>query len=273
MDSVLVDMCKMKCKSELMLYGAILDRCWKCFQKYIRENPECIHHSIRIPQCKLRSQENIYISDKDGNILYEPKQKYLCKTMTDILMENLKYDSTNFTYKALKYMMRNKATYTQKGHLFHIYTNITDTDDEDFDNGEVGDYYDRQLKLMSIALDHGWYEPAPGSQKQDENLWITYLIDIMWLTDILYFDFKKLVWQFLENGEELVDHHETPYKYIFFPYFKLEEKKKEMGIEENARLSGKEKEDLQKEIWLEYAEKMKTYISEYYSQECMKEAE
>lgn len=96
----------------------------------------------------------------------------------------------------------------------------------------------------------------------------------MWVVDIpVNFDFRKLVWQFLERGEELLEDRITQYATNYIPYFKIEEKKKEMGIEEDVRLCYKEKKDIEKAIWLEYTEKIKKYISEYYSQECMKQAE
>lgn len=272
-------MCEKNCRTELMLYGAILNKCWGCFQKNIRENPECIHHSIRIPQTKPRTNEIASILDKDGTILYEPKQKYVCKTMTDILMEELEHDSTSFTYKALTHMIQNNATRTYPNALFHLYWSIFVADnEEELDADDYSrKYLDRRLKLMSTALEYGWYEPAlvtMGSKKQIENLWLVHLIDIMWEYDIpVYFDFKKLVWQFLERGEELLEDRITKYSANYIPYFKIEEKKKEMGIEEGTRLSHEEKKDIEKAIWLGYTEKMKKYVSEYYSQECMKQPE
>lgn len=161
-----IEMCEKNCNSGLMLYGAILNKCWGCFQKNIRENPECIHHSIRIPQTKLRANEVFSILDKDGNILYGPKQKYVCKTMTDILMEELEHDSNSFTYKALAYMMQNNATRTYSNALFHLYWSIFVADNkEELDADDYSrKYIDRRSKLMSTALEYGWYEAALVTQ-------------------------------------------------------------------------------------------------------------
>lgn len=272
--------CEKKCNPKLMLYGAILNSCWVCFQNHIQKNPECIHHFLSLPQREIKSEEKYSISDKDGNIIYEPKQKYVRQTMIDVLLDELDIECTDFTYKALKYMIQNNAARSiyEYNSLFCIYSNINNMGNA---NEERDDYTYKHLKLMSIALDHGWYEPARaittcGSVKEDNNMWRAYLIEIMWVTDTpIQFDFRKLVWQFLEKGEFLEDVYTPQPEDINFPYFKIEEKMKEMGLDSSnlSLLSLEEYEAIEKAIWLEYEEKMKVYISEYYSQEYMKQSE
>lgn len=283
--------CNRTCTLGISILGAINKDCWLCFEEGVRLNPSCINYSVRkISAEKKMPKKYVELLDENGNTIYSNETNN--RTMMDILAS--KSELSDFTYKSLKYMIRHNAKKSEDINLLFLWKHFGESIDEGYRYSKhtidyqyynlIKVYHQRFFKLLYIALENGWYMPFPSGgivYNPYIDSWLACLssyLSFIALDDIRgekYF--RKLVWIFLERGEDITKDRKRRMKKNMenykFPYMYLEIKKE--ILLKNPGCSGVYQDfaysEIKKIAIKEFIKKMDMYASEYYLQECMKE--
>lgn len=264
-----------KCDLNMSIFGAILNRCWKCFKMYAQTNPESLHYTMHTPK-KSDNTECVDIRDRHGNIIRKGEVYYFKETVMDLLYAMIVdfdiFDEDDFIYKSLECAIKANVARSPKHTLFNLFQKMLDQDfdgDDDIDPKTIR----KILKLIHSALEYGWQNTI---QNQDDYImsWFVYLIKMhMHLAEDKenYFILRKIVWKLLENGETFTEEHisylRRNIEEVYIPQYRFD-----IYMEKHSS-DDCDADDVREKILEEYIEILRSYISEYYSQECMKEPE
>lgn len=262
-----------KCDPQLTIFGAILENCWTCFKMYAEKDPEILHYTIRIPKKPYKQDEEnpecidfygVDILDRHGNIVRQGERRYEHDTIMNIVIERMDISDyiSYFNYKSLKCILKSGASPSKKYRLIDLWRSLLDVM---FSQDEIAiQHVKRTLKLLCVALDNGWYEPL-NTKSIYKSSWIIKLIKNMYLMEGNADLFRTLVWKLLDHGETFTEEHITHLRENVNEDFYW-------GYQHRNFLEENRPNIPNEEIIEEYIETVCTFISEYYSQECMKES-
>lgn len=272
-----------KCDPQLTIFGAILENCWTCFKMYAEKDPETLHYTIRIPKKPYTARDydtvNFYkvdIVDRHGNIVRQGERKYYYDPIVNIVIEEIDESGfiSYFDYKSLKCILKSGASPTKRYGFIDLWRVLLLGMITSRDKIESIQYIKRGLKLLCVALDNGWYKPLTVKPVWHKpwtanpiyrSSWIVELIKNMYLMEGNTDLFRTLVWKLLDHGETFTEEHITYLRENINGDFYWSEQHR-IFLEEN-RPNTSNKEIIEENIGT-----LRTFISEYYFQECMKES-